>query len=88
MVDRQTECKTPSVCRLWQYERRYFVALNIKKRPFNRGAQRVEKGVNSEKRADLHAEKTSRNRAEFRFSRVGAVQRYCPERKAESANAA
>ena len=29
--------------------------------------QRVEKGVNSEKCAVLHAEETSRNRAEFRF---------------------
>ena len=43
--------------------------------------QRVEKGVNSEKRAVLHAEETSRNRAEFRFSRAGAVQRYCPRAK-------
>ena len=49
--------------------------------PPARRAQRVEKGVNSEKRAVLHAEKTSRNRAEFRFSRAGAVQRYCPRAK-------
>ncbi len=43
--------------------------------------QRVVKGVNSEKRVVLHAEETSRNRAEFRFSRAGAVQRYCPRAK-------
>ena len=34
----------------------------IKKPPEDRAAQRVEKGVNLEKRAVLHAEETSRNR--------------------------
>ena len=50
--------------------------------------QRVEKGVNLEKRAVLHAEETSRNRAEFRISRGLLCVGTASERKAESANAA
>ena len=42
---------------------------------------KLEKGVNLEKNAVLHAEETARKRAEFRFSRAGAVQRYCPRAK-------
>ena len=50
--------------------------------------QRVEKGANLEKLAVLHAEETSRNRAEFCISRGLLCVGTASERKAESANAA
>ncbi len=39
--------------------------------PFGGCPQRVEKGVNAQKCAALRAEKTARNRAEFRFLASG-----------------
>ena len=45
------------------------------------GFQRVEKGANSEKSAVLHAEETSRNRAEFRFLASGCRTTVLPPSK-------
>ena len=47
--------------------------------------QRVEKGVNSEKCAVLHAEETSRNRAEFRFLASGCRTTVLPPSKKRKA---
>ncbi len=45
--------------------------MNAEKKAPVRGFQRVEKGVNLKEWAILHAEETSRNRAEFRFLASG-----------------
>ena len=50
--------------------------------------QRVEKGVNSEKRAVLHAEETSRNRAEFHFLASGCRTTVLPPSKKRKAQMA
>ncbi len=50
--------------------------------------QRVEKGVDLEMQTILHAEETSRNRAEFLFCEWVPYNGTAPEQKTESTNAA
>ena len=53
--------------------------------PFGGCPQRVEKGVNAQKCAALRAEKTARNRAEFRFLASGCRTTVLPPSKKRKA---